>query len=360
MVAGIWWLQYLSVLGIVMVMSRFSALRPMALAAALLSLGLATLTEGAAAADLVDFRIAGSGAISDPYKAPTNEPQIGGVIGYALYLGNFKTDLAQAGFNYQGFAAFPRTAAALLALSSGQAEVASTGDSPAVLSRSRGDKNRAILVTNPSDAAWVIGRSGGPQSIKELGGHKTAVLFGSTASFQLESALDTLGIKDAILVQLPAQAALAALVKGDIDAYVVQAGTAELWRRQNPSLKIIGKLNDIDPTLGGVGVITVREDFLAKNPTFPAAFWKTLKATADEIHRNPERFFAWEAERTGTPIELLKLANPAPYAEGPISPTGVEVLKRILAFRLKAGEANAAFPIEDWVVNPNAAKKVAP
>jgi sulfonate transport system substrate-binding protein len=301
----------------------------------------------------VGFHI-GAIPVSDPEKPPSDEQKPGGVLGYAIHLGTFQEELSKAGFEYQGLIGFPRTAAALLALASGQVEVAVTGDSPAVLSRARGDKQRAIQLTLPSTDTWVVGRKGGPATLAGLSGHKVGTLFGSTFDYYFRAGADQLGIKDIQYAQLPASAALPALNANELDAYLTTAATAETWRVRF-GLPVIARLSEVDPRLQGVGITTVREDFLGKNPTFAAAYWRALKTGIDAFRSDPEKYYQWEAEASGVPIDIVRASSPKVFADTPIPKESVDQLERLLDFWLKTNVANGRFAVADWVVNPSPA-----
>lgn len=300
---------------------------------------------------LIPFRIGGS-AVINPDAPPAAELQPGGVLGYAIHLGVFEAELRKAGFSYEGFAGYPRTAAALLGLSSGQVQVASTGDSPAVLSRARGDDQRAIWVGAPTGDIWLVGRPDGPTSLKDLAGGKVGVLFGSTAHYIFRSAAEKEGVANVRFAQLLPSQALPALQRGDVDAYAAAtATTAELWRRKH-GLPVIARIGEAHPELQGISVITAREDFLNANPTFAAAFWRGLKGGIDAIRNDPEAYYRWVSNSTGTPIEIVRATADERYADTPFPRDGVEGLQRLLDFQVRTGLANSTFRVADWIVGP--------
>ncbi|MRW87469.1 transporter substrate-binding domain-containing protein [Pseudoduganella sp. FT26W] len=304
----------------------------------------------AAAAPAVGFRIAAS-AIGNPEKI-SKELQTAGPLGYAIHLGVFQRELARDGFRFDGVVGFQRTAAALLGMMSGQAELASTGDSPAVLSRARGEQQRALYVTPPSDTQsgfWVVGRKGGPATLDALGGKRVGLLFGSTFDYAFQTAAQGLNLKDVAYTQLPSSAALPALQNDQLDAYVTSAAVAKLWVDRY-GLTLVGKLGDVPATGRTVSVISARADFLAANPRFAAAFWRGLKAGIDAIRKDPEAYYRWSADSTGYPLDVVRATSSIDFEDRPISDAGAEALKKLLAFRVEHQVAQAAFSVDDWVV----------
>lgn len=323
-----------------------------ALAAGLLLLGLARPWQqpASAGAQRVGVHIAAS-ALGNPERIDQG-PQAGGPLGYAIHLGVFQRELAAAGFRFNGVVGFPRTAAALLGMMSGQAELASTGDSPAVLSRARGERHRALYVSPPSDTEsgfWVVGRKGGPASLRDLGGRRVGLLFGSTFDYGFQTAAQGLGLKDVAYTQLPSSAALPALQNDQLDAYVTSAALARLWIDRH-GLPLVGKLGEVPSTGRTVSVISARSDFLDANPAFAAAFWRGLKAGIDAIRKDPDAYYRWNADSTGYPLEVVRATTSTRFDDQAISPEGAAALKQLLAFRLERKVAQAPFAVDDWVL----------
>ncbi|WP_162875632.1 ABC transporter substrate-binding protein [Sphingomonas crusticola] len=300
---------------------------------------------------LVEFRIGGV-AVVNPDQPTASEPEPSGALGYAIHTGGFQRELRKAGFAYEGLVGYPRTAASLLGLGSGQVQVASTGDSPAVLSRARGDKQRAIWIGLPTGDIWVVGRKDGPQSIRELSGRKVGVLFGSTAHYIMRRAAEVEGVPGISYAQLEPAVALHALKRGDIDAYAAsQAVTAETWRARF-GLPIIAKIGTEHPELQGVSVMTARSDFLTAHPTFAGAFWRGLKTGIDAIRKDPDAYYRWVSDKTGVPIATVRATAAERYADTPFPKEGVDALQRLLAFQIRTGLANSSFSVADWATGP--------
>lgn len=299
---------------------------------------------------LVGFKIAGV-AVGNPDKLEKTL-RTGGPLGYAIHLGTFQKELRDAGFRFDGIVGFPRTAASLLGMMSGQAELATTGDSPAVLSRARGDKHRVLFVTSPhmiESSFWVVGRKGGPKHLEELGGQRVGLLFGSTFDYAFQTAAQGLQLKDIQYSQLPGSAALPALQNNQLDAYVTSASVGKLWVDQH-GLTLIGKLGDVPASGKIVSVITAREDFLAANPAFAAAFWRGIKTGIEAIQGDPEAYYQWIADSTGYTLENARTTTGINYEDRPISEEGVAALKKLLAFRLENQVAQSNFSVDDWVL----------
>jgi sulfonate transport system substrate-binding protein len=298
----------------------------------------------------VGFRIAAA-ALGNPEQI-SKQLQTSGPLGYAIHLGVFQRELARDGFRFDGVLGFPRTAAALLGMMSGQAELASTGDSPAVLSRARGERQRVLYVTPPSDTEsgfWVVGRRGGPATLAALGGKRVGLLFGSTFDYGFQTAAQGLGLKDVAYTQLPSSAALPALQNNQLDAYVTSAAVAKLWIDRH-GLTLVGKLGDVPSTGRTVSVISARADFLAAHPGFAPAFWRGLKAGIEAIRQDPEAYYRWSADSTGYPLDVVRATTSTAFDDQPISDAGVAALKKLLDFRVAHQVAQASFSVDDWVV----------
>lgn len=299
---------------------------------------------------LVGVRIAAA-SLGNPEQL-NKELRTSGPLGYAIYLGGFQEELKRDGFRFDGIVGFPRTAAALLGMMSGQAELASTGDSPAVLSRARGEKHRALYVTNPNtveSSFWVVGRKDGPKNFSELSGRSVGLLFGSTFDYSFQTAAEILKLKNISYTQLPTSAALPALQNNQLDAYVTQASVAKLWVDQF-GLTLVGRLGDVEGAARAVSVISAREDFLSANPKFAAAFWRGLKTGIDGIRKDPEAYYRWAADTTGYSIDIVRATSAIDFEDKAISEDGVVALKKLLDFRVKNQVAQSSFSVDDWVL----------
>ena len=305
--------------------------------------------HGSAIADTpTDFKIAGI-AVANPDAPPTSEQQTNGALGYSIHLGGFQRELAKVGLHYAGFVGLPRTAAALLALDSGQVDVAVTGDSPAVLSRARGDKHKLVYVGLPNGDDWVVARADGPRSLDDLAGKRVSSIFGSNMDYFFRNVLAAKGLTEKVTyTQLTAPPALPALQRNDIDAYVTASYIAALWQAKY-GLKVIAKASTSYPQWQGAIVIAAREDFLAAHPGFPKALWAGLKTGIDAIRADPEAYFVWEAEVTGAPLAIVRRTIPTSYADQPIAPAGLKALQDVLDFQLASGAAKSHFAIADWI-----------
>lgn len=348
-------------------MTSFSSasLRWLVLAAVALAFGASVLvlvqrstpaaeTSRSGETPLVGFHIAAV-PVNNPDRPPSDVQEPGGVLGYAIHLGSFQRELAKAGFEYLGTRGFPRTAACMLALASGEVEVASTGDSPAVLSRARGDKHRAIYLTPPASETWIVARQGGPRTLQELSGKKVGLLLGSTFDYYFRVALDRLAIDGVEFAQLQASAALPALQNGALDAYLTTAVTGALWQSKF-GLPVIAKLSEVDEKLRGIGIVTAREDFLAENPGFATAYYRALRTGIDAVRADREAYFRWESEATGVPIEILRSTEPLIFGDTATPETSVVSLIEQLDFRVRTGVANAPFDVREWVVGSELAE----
>lgn len=327
------------------------ALRRRLLAAGAAALLLAGTAPAALAQALVPVRIAGI-AVNNPNAAPSTEQKTNGPLGYAIARGTFQSELEKHGFRFAGFQGFPRTAAALLALSANETEVALTGDSPAVLSRARGDKQRAIYVSQPDADAWVVGRADGPDTLAALSGKRVGALFGSIFDYYARNVFDTLGIRDQVsYAQLQVSAALPALQRGDLDAYVTVPATAALWAQQY-GLKVIAKASETYPQWQTTTVATANQAFLDQHPQLPAAFWAGIQSGIQAIEADVPAYLAWEAEVTGLPLPVIEATARTSFSDVPVNADGVVALQRLLDYQLASEAAKNSFVVTDWVVTP--------
>ncbi len=274
-------------------------------------------------------------------------------VGYADSLGLAAPIFAEHGFELTETIGFQNGPPAIEALHSGSVEVVWVGDTPAVAAQASGKESRAILIQEPSGDAWFVSREGGPTTVEGFKGKKVGLQFGSNFDKYGRAVLGEAGVlDDTELVNLTFADALPALQRGDIDGYAIIASLGGIWQQKVPGLQVLAKASDGDGSLLSTAVVIVTPKFLEEHPTIQAAWWEAYQVGVTEIEKDPDAYFAWVSEVTGTPVEVVKSTTLLKFGDEPATENGIAALQSGLDFLVESGTAKESFDISEWVVEP--------
>ena len=271
-----------------------------------------------------------------------------GALGWAKKKGILERDLQKVGFQNITFARFPNGPDLNEALVAGQLDVASLGDTPAIVLRARGQQTRLLRISQFNTTAWLVAKKNGPRSLAELKGQKIATQKGSYMHRYLLGLLAEAKIaKDVKVVHLMTTEAKAALEHGDVAAY---AASSDL----GPFLKSQGfPVIDSSAThkgLSGTSLVVATESFLAKQPEFSQKFNAILTEAAKDLKANSEEYYQYHAQITKYPIDIIKVSFPLKQvSEEPLPAEGVKLLEGTKKFLVSQGLAKSDFKLTDWV-----------
>jgi sulfonate transport system substrate-binding protein len=281
-------------------------------------------------------------------------PELSGPAGWAIQQGKADAILARYGYTYGGFAGFVNGPPAAQALASGSIQVAVIGDAPAILARSAGEPNRAILMSEEFGGIWIAARNGGPTSIAQLKGEKVGVQLGSIFDHYLRYVLAQDGLTGQVtLVNLAMGDGYAALTSGAIDAYSAEAGIAAVWQ-QKGGVKIINKAEVAYPHFASDDVALVTQSFLKEHPNIQQAWWALYNEGQTLIRQNPTAYLTWTAKESGETLAIAKATSVLTFQNTPITAGAIAAATSTQQFLLQQKLAQSDFSIGGWAVDPPA------
>ena len=177
-------------------------------------------------------------------------------------------------------------------LAAGQLDFAAgLGDLPSIVGRSRGLPTRFLASAGSHDPIYLaVGPKSDIRSIDDLRGRKVAQFRGTNLQIATDRALEAHNLteKDIHFVGLDTNAAIAALVSGNVEASFGGAEYIDLAKQG--VVKIVYSTKDDDPKLGRNAGLFVTEAFEKAHPEdtqkVVTAFVKAARFAADEANRN--------------------------------------------------------------------------
>lgn len=196
-----------------------------------------------------------------------------------------KEGLNDVSLKWSQFAGGPPTNEAMAA---GDIDIASLGDTPALVGRASGIDDRAIGLSYKGGAAQalVVRSDSAIKSVAELKGKKVATLRGGNVHELLVLVLKEAGLSlsDVQFVNLGLDDMGAALLKGDIDAALVWD---PVFVRLDTTHKIRvlrtgdGLKNNLNPIIASASV-------LKNHPQYVQAYLRAVQRGADELRAHPQ------------------------------------------------------------------------
>jgi ABC-type nitrate/sulfonate/bicarbonate transport system substrate-binding protein len=239
----------------------------------------------------------------------TNQP--GGVEGWGFHKGIFLKELKKYGVQEIKIVPFQTGPDLNESVIGGRVDVGNSGDTPALLARSSGAKTKLVSFSNTEINTILVGRKDGPQTVEELKGKKIATVKGSLMYRFVVGYLEAKGLtKDVEVININSVPDTeAALLRGEIDAYAIVSTYYSAYKLLKDGHPLLADAYEI-PELLSTSVVYAAESYLEKFPDFPAAWNAARQKAYEDIKANPEEYYAWLSELTGTPVEALKEIQP--------------------------------------------------
>lgn len=262
---------------------------PRLLAALVAAIGIGSAAFAADDAKVIRFGFPGVGADAKPYSHGT-------VIPYARARELLEKEFAKDGIEVEW--TFFRGAGPALneAVAAGQLDFFLLGDLPAIVGRANGLRHKFIFATGRNDPIYLATQPGSDiHSVEDVKGKKVALFKGTNLQNATDRILALHGLteRDVRFVNLDANAAVAALTSGNIDA--VFGGQEYLALRDKGVVEIPYTTKDDDPTLGRNSSFLVTDDFAAANPGLTQRVVNTLIAADAFISKDENRDEAFDA-----------------------------------------------------------------
>ncbi|MFF2480374.1 ABC transporter substrate-binding protein [Paenibacillus sp. NPDC058071] len=270
-----------------------------------------------------------------------------GAEGWGLHKGIIQEELKKHGIEKINPFGFPNGPDESEALISGRLDIGSLGDTPAVIAYGGGAKTRLVGQINNGLIAFLIGKKGGPTTIKELEGKVIAVPKGSYSHRYIIGILKEEGVTNYELVHMLGSDAAAAIARGDIDANVgFGADALSLIEQGFPLIHS----SDKTPHLSGASVSVVTSDFLKKFPDFPKVWNEAREKALADLKQHEDEYYAFLSEVTSVPVEKVKVLYPiSALSETAFPDNGQKQLEDVKQFLIEEGLSKKDFKIEDWI-----------
>jgi len=301
----------------------------------------------AAASALPGFSLAqGSGQVLRlGYIGPGKKPAA--ATGWALRQGHLQRELAPLGFKEVTTRNFPNGPDLNEAFLSGALDVGIYGDTPAVVARSRGLDGQLIGFDAIGMNVWLLTPRNGARSVKELEGQTIGVARGSYMHRYVLGLLKENELQKSVkVIHMFPRDGEAALDQGSIAAFAAQIDVGPLLASRG--YPVIDEA-DRHPALRGTSVIVASSKLLAAAPELPAAWTRARRTALQEIRRNSADYYAFHAEVSGFPLEIVKISHPlSHFPEAAYPPEGLALLDEVKKFLLAENLMSRDFALAQW------------
>lgn len=306
----------------------------------------------ASLSNVTDFSGHVASEVNVGYVDVTGSGKLTDTIGLARDKGFFKEEFDKIGVKIN---LIPMTGAGPAineALASGDLDIGTLGDVPAVLGKANGIDTKIISFKGfESGATLVSGKGTNYKSIKDLKGKQIATQRGAFMHRTLAYLLEEAGLtfKDIEFVNTNAQTAAEMLVTGNVDAAVV--GGVTLTRLVEQGFNVVADHRK-DVHYASAGVQIARTKFIKENPDIIKAFTLALARASHYAKKNRNALLdQWTS--TGESASSYEYLYPGHdnYAVLKSSPELISSYKSVLKFLLDNDliQKSKEFSIEDWI-----------
>jgi sulfonate transport system substrate-binding protein len=276
-----------------------------------------------------------------PGKKPAN------ATGWALRQGHLQRELAALGFTDVTTRNFPNGPDLNEAFIAGALDVGIYGDTPAIVARSRGLESQLIGFDAVGMNVWLLTPRNGVRSVKELDGKSIGVARGSYMHRYVLGLLKEHGLQKSVkVIHMFPRDGEAALDQGSIAAFAAQIDVGPLLASRG--YPVIDEAEQ-HPTLRGTSVIVASGKLLAAAPGVPAAWTRARRTALQEIRRDSAAYYAFHAEVSGFPLDVVKVSHPlSQFPEAAYPAEGLALLDEVKKFLLAENLVSRDFALAQW------------
>jgi NitT/TauT family transport system substrate-binding protein/sulfonate transport system substrate-binding protein len=279
-----------------------------------------------------------------------NGNKLAGPVGYLHHKGELVPALSSLGVTGVKVVTFPNGPDLNQALAAGELDVATYGDTPALVARGARQPTRLIAQAQINlDAGILAKKAGGPTSIGGLAGKKVAVQTGSYIHRYLLGALGDAGVKPAEVIHIYSADVEAALERGDVDAAAVPIANVEALKAKGyPLITVASK--DHRGYLGTSSTV-VTETFLKAKPGIVAAWQNAQRDGTAKAKADWPGFVSYTVGINGFPPKIVEATTVAEqWPAEPFTPEGLALLKGTKEFLVQHRFIRTDFNLDDWIV----------
>ena len=281
-----------------------------------------------------------------------NGNKLSGPVGYLNEQGGLVTALSSLGVTAVKVVTFPNGPDLNQALAAGELDVATYGDTPALVARGAKQPTRLIAQAQINlDAGILAKKAGGPTTLAGLAGKKVAVQTGSYIHRYLLGALGDTGIKPAEVIHIYSADVEAALERGDVDAAAVPIANVEALKAKGYPL--IDLASSDHPKYLGTSSTVATEKFLEAEPDIVTAWQAAQRDATTKAKADWPGFLAYTVGINGFPPRIVEATTVAEQWPGePFTPEGLELLKGTKQFLVDQKFIRTDFNLDEWIVPP--------
>ncbi|MFF2556503.1 ABC transporter substrate-binding protein [Nocardia sp. NPDC058058] len=301
----------------------------------------------------------GSGADSSATRTEIKTLRIGvigsgnvltGTLGFAHQRGVVLPALKPFGVDNIEVYSFPNGPDLNQALVGGRLDVASYGDTPALVARGSGLKTRLLGINSVNYNAGVVAKDPAIRTLKDLAGKKVGVQLGSYIDRYLQGALQAEGIS-AQLIHLLATDAEAPLNGGDVAAVALPDvnPSASLQAFLAKGFHLVDSVRDNHPTLAGTSSAVSSQDFLDTHRDFGPT-WQAILNDANKYSRDHfTDYVNYEVTQSKAPEAVVRAtARIDTIPDDLFSPQGITLLTGTKKFLVDQKKIRDDFSLDDW------------
>ena len=221
------------------------------------------------------------------------------------------------------------------------------GDTPAIVARSRGLESQLIGFDAVGMNVWLLTPRNGARSVKELDGKSIGVARGSYMHRYVLGLLKEHGLQKSVkVIHMFPRDGEAALDQGSIAAFAAQIDVGPLLASRG--YPVIDEAEQ-HPTLRGTSVIVASSKLLAAAPGVPAAWTRARRTALQEIRRDNAAYYAFHAEVSGFPLDVVKVSHPlSQFPEAAYPAEGLALLDEVKKFLLAENLVSRDFALAQW------------
>lgn len=271
-----------------------------------------------------------------------------GPVGYLHAKNALVPLLADAGVGDVKVFSFPNGPDLNQALVAGELDLATYGDTPALVARGAGQPTWLIAQAAVGLDAAIVAKKGGPGSLQELAGRKIATQTGSYMHRYLLGALTDAGVQPKEIVHIYSADVEAALERGDVDAAAVPAANVEALRKKG--YPVIDTLAIDHPRYRGTSATVVTETFLDEHSDFVEIWQEAQVEATRQAKANWEDYLSFAVDVGGFSADIVrKTTLKEQLPDTPFTDEGLTLLEGTKRFLVEQGFVRKDFAIEDWI-----------
>ncbi len=276
-------------------------------------------------------------------------PELVNVTGWALANNHLQREVTPLGYSTVTTHTFANGPDLNEAFFAGSVDVGIYGDTPSIVARARGLKNKLIGFDQIGMDVWLLTPQNGVTDIRALEGKTVAVALGSYMHRYVIGRLKEAGIlKSTKIVYMLPRDGGPALEKNAVAAFAAPIGMGPLLAERG--FPVLDRAS-LHPHLAGSSLITASDEALKRSPELATALLRARQTALDEIRHNPDAYYAFHAKASGFPESVVRASHPiSQFVYEAYPQQGLQQLDRVSQFLLEERLIREPVTVEQWQV----------